>query len=343
MTISAGTNPQGVSTASAAAGFVIPTMQDVYRARAIIARDLAPTPLLAPAALSERLGCSVFVKCENLQPIGAFKVRGGLYLMSQLSADERARGVVTASTGNHGQSIAFAAQRYGVAATIFVPEEANPRKVDAMRRYGADVVFRGNDFDESRLAAEAWANEHGAYFVQSADEPRLIAGVATCALEMIEAVPDLDVLIVPLGGGSGLAGASLVGKTINPDISIIGVQAAGAPVAYESWRRRELLSFERVETFAEGLATRVAFELPARIFWERVDQIRLVSDREMRQAIVLLLETTSQLAEGAGAAALAAAMQLHDDLAGKRVGLVLSGGNLTVEALAQALREGSPA
>ncbi|MDQ3045858.1 MAG: threonine/serine dehydratase [Chloroflexota bacterium] len=319
-----------------------PTLADVYRARQVIDQYLSPTPLLRPAALAERLGCDLYVKCENLQPIGAFKVRGGINLLSLLSSEQRALGVVTASTGNHGQSIAYAARAFDTAATIFVPEVANPDKVAAIRRLGAEVVFAGLDFDACRVAAETFAKQQGAHFIHSANEPSLIAGVATATLEILEAVPDLETLIVPVGGGSGLCGACITGKGINPALEIIGVQAAGAPVVYESWRRRELLEFPRVDTFAEGLATRVAFALPSRILWEMVDDIQLVSDSELRRAILTLLETTRLLAEGAGAAALAGAYALRERLKGKKVAIVLSGGNLTLAALAQALTEEQP-
>jgi threonine dehydratase len=319
--------------------FTIPTLQDVYLARQTIDRYLAPTPLLNPEALSARLGFELFLKCENLHPTGAFKVRGGLNLLSQLSPEARARGVVTASTGNHGQSIAFAARQFGVKAIIYVPIGANPLKVAAMQGLGAEVVFEGADFDQSREAARLRAERDGLYFVHAANEQALIAGVATYVLEMLEAVPDLDYLFVPGGGGSGISGACIVGKTINPNLRVIGVQATGAPVMVESWRRRELVAFDRMETFAEGVATRVAFELPAHIIWDRVDDFRLVTDAEMRRAIVTILESTRLLAEGAGAAGLAAAAQMRDELAGKRVGCVISGGNLTLDGLRQAMDE----
>jgi threonine dehydratase len=322
--------------------WAIPTLRDVYRARQVVDRYLPRTPLIRPAALAARLRCEVYVKLENLQPIGAFKVRGGIYLLSQLSPEERARGVVTASTGNHGQSIAYAAREFGARAVIYMPQEANPLKVASMERLGAEVVFVGRDFDEAREAAVARAEQDGLHYVHAANEPHLIAGVATYSLEIMEAVPDLDVLFVPVGGGSGLCGACIVGKAINPDLQVIGVQAVGAPVVYESWRRRELLSLDRADTFAEGVATRVAFELPARIMWDTVDDIALVTDAEMRRAILTLLETTRQLAEGAGAAALAAAYARRAELAGKKVGVVLSGGNLTLDGLRQALSEEGP-
>lgn len=327
---------------TAPAGFALPTLEDVYLARDIVARYLKPTPLLRPAALSERLGFDVVVKCENLQPTGAFKVRGGLNLLDGFSPERRARGVVTASTGNHGQSIAYAGREFGVRARIFVPEGANPGKVAAMRRLGGEVVFAGRDFADSCVAAEEAAARDGAYLVHPANEPRLIAGVATYVLEILEAVPDLDVLFVPVGGGSGACGAVVAGKGTNPALRVVAVQSLGAPATYESWRRRELLTLDQMDTFAEGIATRVAFELPSQILWDGLDDFRLVSDSELRRAILTLLETTGQLAEGAGAAALAAAYAQRASLAGQKVGVVITGGNLTLDGLRQALDEERP-
>lgn len=320
----------------------VPTLHDVYLARRVISRYLKPTPLLRPAGLAARLGCDLYLKCENLQPIGAFKVRGGLYFLSQLTPDERARGVITASTGNHGQSIAYAARTFGARAVIYMPEQANPLKVASMRHLGAEVVFEGPDFDTCRLAAESRATRDGMYYVHPANEAWLIAGVATSTLEIMEEVPDLEVLIVPTGGGSGLCGACIVGKGINPSLTVIGVQAVGAPVIHDSWRSRVLLAYERLDTFAEGIATRVAFELPAHVIWDQVDDIWLVTDAELRRAILTLLETTRMLAEGAGAAAIAGAYQHRDVLAGKKVAAILSGGNLTLDDLKHALDEERP-
>jgi threonine dehydratase len=317
-------------------------MADVTRAREVIAGYLRPTPLLRTPALDERLGFQAYLKCENLQPVGAFKVRGGLFLMSDLSEAERGRGVVTASTGNHGQSIAYAAREFGVPATIWAPEGANPLKVASMRRLGAEVRFAGRDFDESREAAARDAAARGASFIASANDWRLIAGVATYTVEMLEEAPDLDLLIVPAGGGSGLSGACLAGKSLSPSLRVIGVQAAGAPVVHDTWRSGQLGETAWADTFAEGLATRVAFSIPAQILWQLLDDFRLVTDAEMRRSILTLLETARVLAEGAGAAALAAAYAMREELAGRKVGIVVSGGNLTLDTLAETLAMEQP-
>jgi threonine dehydratase len=319
-----------------AAADVRPTFQDILRAKQIIARYLPRTPLLRYPALDQLLGTRVLVKHENHQPIGAFKVRGGIHLMSQLSADERARGVIAASTGNHGQSVAYAAREFGVRATIVVPERANPLKVESMQNLGAEVLFHGADFDAAREHCEALARERGMRYVHSGNEPHLIAGVATITVEILEDAPDIDALIVPVGGGSGAAGACLAAKSINPQIRVIGVQSAQAPAAYKSWRAKALLS-DQMHTFAEGLATRTAFALPQKILWDWLDDFVLVDDEEIRRAIVLYLEKAHTLAEGAGAAPLAAALKLREQLRDRTIALILSGGNITTAQLRDCL------
>jgi threonine dehydratase len=314
----------------------IPTLHDVRAARERIAPHLPPTPLYANAALTEVVGTEIFVKHENHLPIGAFKVRGGVNLVAQLSEDERRSGVVTASTGNHGQSIAFAAGRFGVRAIVCVPEAANPVKLAAMERLGAELVVHGRDFDEAREHCEALAREHGQRYIHSGNEPHLIAGVGTATLELLETEPDIDAVIVPVGGGSGAAGACIAGKATKPGLEVIGVQSSAAPAAYRSWQARELVE-DRMNTRAEGLATRVAFELPQRIMWKHLDDFVLVDEDELDRAVLLMIEGTRNLVEPAGAAPLAAALKLQDRLAGKKVALILSGGNISPDQLRELL------
>jgi threonine dehydratase len=315
----------------------MPTLADVLKARLRISPHLRPTPLLGYPTLNELLEADVFIKHENHQPVGAFKVRGGVNLLSQLSAEERGRGVIAASTGNHGQSLAYAARLFAVPATICVPETANPVKVASMRGLGAKLVFRGRDFDEAREHCEQLANEHGYRYVHSGNEPLLIAGVATETLEILQEQPEMEVIVVPVGGGSGAAGACIVAKAVNPAIRVIGVQSEAAPTAYRSWRERRLVE-DRMETFAEGLATRTAFELPQRILWQWLDDFVLVSDDEIRAAQVLMIEATRNLIEAAGAAPLAAALRLREQLAAKRIALIASGGNASRDQLLDLLK-----
>jgi threonine dehydratase len=322
--------------AEATAATLVPTFNDVLAARERISPYLLPTALNRYPALDDLVGTETWVKHENHQPICAFKIRGGINLVSQLSDDERRRGVITASTGNHGQSIAYAARLFGVRAIICVPEGANPVKVASIRGLGAEIVTHGVDFDEARVHASQLAEEHGYRYIHSGNEPHLIAGVGTQALEILERQPDIDVIIVPIGGGSGAAGTCIVAKAINPKIQVIGVQSAEAPAAYKSWKARRLLE-DRMGTIAEGLATRIAFELPQRILWEMLDDFVLVPDAEIRTAVRLMIETTRNLAEPAGAAALAAGLQLKERLKGKRVALILSGSNITPVQLRELL------
>jgi len=306
----------------------IPGIDDVLLARRRIAPYLRPTPLYSHVALSDLVGTEVWVKHENHAPTGAFKVRGGINLVATLTDAERRGGVSAASTGNHGQSVAYAARLFGVAAVIVVPQGANPVKVTAMRGMGAEVIEHGRDYDEAREHCERLSAERGYRYIHSGNEPLLIAGVATGTLEILEEQPEIDVLIGPIGGGSGMAGACIVVRTLRPGARLIGVQSAAAPAAYRSWEGRVLVE-DRMQTAAEGLATRTAFELPQRILWDCLDDFLLVPEAALLDATRLMIETTRTLVEPAGAAGLAAALTIRDQLAGKRVALVCSGGNIS--------------
>jgi threonine dehydratase len=313
--------------------FPVPDLADVLAARRRIGPYLRPTSLYRYPALDAMAGAQLWVKHENHQPVGAFKVRGGVNLVSQLTADERRRGVTAASTGNHGQSVAYAADLFGVRAVICMPEQANPVKVESMRALGAEVVFHGRDFDDAREYCEKLAAEHRYRYIHSGNEPSLIAGVATCALEICEARPDIEVIVVPVGGGSGAAGACVAAKGVRSSIEVIGVQSEAAPAAYRSWRAGALLE-DTTSTFAEGLATRTAFELPQRIMRESLDDFVLVSEEALRAATRLMIEKTRNLVEPAGAAALAAVLGSPGRFAGRRVAIVCSGGNISPAQLA---------
>jgi threonine dehydratase len=321
---------------------LLPTLADVFKARRAIAPFLPVTPTIEPVELGRALGCRAILKCENLNPTGAFKVRGGVNLLASLPPETRARGVVAASTGNHGQSVAFAARLFGCRATIFMPAAANPLKVASTTALGAEVVETGRDFDAARVAAEEYAASHCVRYIHSAEEPYLIAGVATAALELLEAAPDLDVMIIPVGGSSGVLGAGSVARAVNPAIQVVGVQAEGASAVYRSWSEGRRIVTESVNTFAEGLATREPFAATLALLPRVIDDFILVSDDEIASAIRLLFETSRQIAEGAGAAAVAAAMARRNLLAGKTVGLILSGGNITSAQLSRILRGERP-
>lgn len=319
-----------------------PSLQDVYAARARVYAALSPTPLLKHPLLDAALGLDVHVKHENHNPTCAFKVRGGLNLVAQLSADDRRRGVISASTGNHGQSIALASQRHGVRCRIVVPVGNNPDKNASMRAMGAEVVEHGRDFDEARERVEQMVAEEGWRYVHSANEPHLLAGVGTYALEIFEALPDADVILVPIGGGSGACGCCIARSGLKAPARVIGVQAARADAFARSWRGGARVVGDAADTFAEGMATRVTFDLTFELLARELDDVVTLSEEQLRDGVRMALALTHNLAEGAGASALAAAKVLRETLRGRKVVCVMSGGNIDAATLARILDDRAP-
>ena len=317
----------------------IPRLDDVYAAREIVNRYLKPTPLLYSRRLSKLLGCEIYLKLENLQPTRAFKVRGGVYYMERMKEQALSRGVITASTGNHAQSIAYAGMLFGVNVRIVMPHGVPQMKTEAVKDLGAEVIFHGSYYEEAREHAENLASQRGFLYVHGISEPLLYEGVGTMHLEVFEELPDMDVVINPIGGGSGASAACIAYKSLNPRIKVIGVQAEGAPAFYNSWKKGTITPTDGVKTAAEGLATSRAYELPLRILREKLNDIILVSDHEMEQAIRAILHATGQLAELSGAASTAAAFKIKNELAGNKVVLMLTGSNIEPEQLARILRE----
>ena len=314
-------------------------MQDIRDARDRISGLLPRTPLYFYPQLSELLQSEVYVKHENHLPTGAFKVRGGLNLISQMDNEQRKKGVITASTGNHAQSIALAGQIFDVPVTIIMPRQSNPSKANAVRSLGARLLTYGEIFDESKDYAQKMALEQGARFIHPANEPHLIAGVATNALEILEDKPDLDIILVPVGGGSGASGCCLVMETLRPSGQVIAVQASAAPAAFLSWEQHGIVT-SAMRTQAEGLATNVGYEMTQEILQRHLADFILVSDAEMEEAVRIYLELVRNLVEDAGAASLAGALKIRARLSGKSVALILSGGNLSVPRLKQILGQG---
>jgi threonine dehydratase len=318
----------------------LPTCEEVLAAAPVVRRYLKPTPLYEWPALSRLLGCRYYLKHENHTPTTAFKVRGGIYLVSRLPEEQKRRGILGCTTGNHGQSLAYACRLFGVRCVLVVPRDANPDKLAAMRALGAEIVEHGRDFDEARTHAEAIHHRENLRYVHSANEPDLIAGVGTYALEIFDDLPRPDVLLVPVGLGSGICGTALVAAARHPQARVIGVQSELAPAVTLSWRAGRPVECERPTTFAEGMATRVPAEMTLSIMRRLVHDMVLLGEDELRRAIRLLLRLTHNLAEGAGAASTAAAWRLREQLAGKTVVGVLSGGNLDLRELARILAEG---
>jgi threonine dehydratase len=318
-----------------------PTLRDIYTARPRVYRAMQASPLLRHGVLQQDTGLDILVKHENHNPTGAFKVRGGLNLVASLTPDER-RGVITATTGNHGQSIAFACRRTDVPCTIVVPRGNNPEKNRAMRALGAELVEHGRDFDEAREQAEALQRDRGLRYIHSANEPLLIAGVGTYALELFEAEPDVEVVLVPIGGGSGACGCCIVRSGIGSRARVIGVQAERADAFARSWRTGTRIVGESAATFAEGMATRVTFDLTFHLLRRELDDLITLTEDEIADGVRLALSATHNLAEGAGAAALAAAIKIRDRLEGRKVVCVMSGGNIDRATLTRVISQADP-
>jgi threonine dehydratase len=315
-----------------------PTTADVYRARRTVAAHLPRTPLVRSEPLSAEFDADVYLKREDTLPTGAFKVRGGVTLAAGLGERFRDPGLIAASTGNHGQSVAYAGREFDVPVTVVVPEGANDRKVTAMERLGATVRFHGADFDEARERAEALAATDGYRYVHSANEPALVAGVGTAGLEVIEALPEVDYVFCPVGGGSGATGYCLTAGAI-ADATVIGAQSEAAPAMYRAWREETLEPHDRMETFAEGIATRVPFAVTMRALWERLDDFRLVSEAALERGVRDLFRAETIPMEGACAASLAAMREMREELVGRTVVLPVSGRNVERQTLERILAD----
>ena len=313
------------------------SLADVRAAGQLIYRSLQPTPLLTHPLLSDALQADVHVKHENHNPTGAFKVRGGLNLIGSLKTRVAPRGVITASTGNHGQSIAFACHQEKIPCSVYVPAGNNPDKNAAMRAWGATVVEHGRDFDEAREAVEREVQRGGQRYIHSANEPLLIAGVATAALELFEACTP-DIVFVPIGGGSGAMGMCLVRTALGRRTRVVGVQAERADTFARSWRQGTPLTGS-TDTFAEGVATRVTFDLTFEFLKRELDEIVTLSEAELADGVRMALQLTHNLAEGAGAASLAAAKKYGASIRGKTIACVMTGGNIDGATLRRILDE----
>ena len=313
--------------------------EDVERAAAELRTHLRPTPLQLSRAFSEATGARVYLKLESVQPIRSFKLRGALNKVRGLSAEHRAAGVITASAGNHGMGVAYSAAEYGVPATVFVPENANPFKVQAIKRLGAQVVHAGRSYSDAFEAALAEQARTGATLVHAYDDPDVVAGQGTIGLELLEDLPEIDVAVVPIGGGGLIGGISLYLKAKRPAVRVIGVEPEGADAMRRSLEAGRIVTLDRVDTIADGLAASQPGTITLALAQRFVDEVVTVSDAEMVGAIRRLFEWEHLLAEPAGAAATAALPKLHG-LEALRVAVIVSGANATDEVLLKALKAG---
>ncbi|THB78708.1 MAG: pyridoxal-phosphate dependent enzyme [Desulfobulbaceae bacterium] len=312
------------------------SLANSFAARELLKKYLTPTPLRQYQSLDRLVGAKLFIKHENHNPTGTFKIRGGINLMHQLRA-AGVKGVITYSTGNHGTSVATSARLFGLQAIIVVPENSNPLKVMSIKDAGAEIIEYGKDFEEAGRKVAELVEERGLYFVHPANEIHLINGVATEFLEILEMVPDLDTMIIPIGAGSEAAAALSSIKRIRPELEIIAVQAAAAPAAYQSWKHQEIQTAENT-TFAGGIATGTAYEVPFSLYKNNLTDFILLTEQELYEGIALAAHHTRNQAEGAGASCLRAAIKIRERLKDKKVALQMSGGNASAAELKEAMQ-----
>ncbi len=315
------------------------SFQDVVDARRRIRPWLEPTPLRGYPALDEAVGngIRVFVKHENHNPTNAFKARNGLAVITALSKEEATRGVVAPTRGNHGLGLAHAGRLLGVPVTICVPVGNNPEKNEAMRGFGATLIEEGKDFDEAVMVARRIEKERGLRQVHAVNDPMVLAGAGTITLEILEQVTGLDAMVISVGGGSQAVGAMTVLKALKPEVRVWGVQAEGASAIHDSWHAGRPIAKESARTFADGVATRNTYELTFESLREGLAGFVSASEKEIAEALRLILRTTHNLVEGAGAVGLAGLLKLREELAGKAVALILSGSNIDSATLRRVL------
>ncbi len=314
------------------------TIDNVYRAAQALKSILRETDVIYAPKLKP--GFDLYLKAENLQNTGSFKVRGAYYKMSRLSDEERARGVIACSAGNHAQGVALAAQKNGIKAVICLPDGAPISKVEATKSYGAEVCLVEGVYDDAYRRALELRDECGYSFIHPFDDEDVIAGQGTIALELMEQIPDLDAVIVPVGGGGLISGIAYTLKTLKPNVKVYGVQAAGAPSMYNSVKDGKIERLTGVSTIADGIAVKQPGDITYEMCQRYVDEIVTVTDDEIAAAILTLMEQHKLMTEGAGAVSVAAAMFGHLDLAGKKTVCLLSGGNIDVTILSRVIQRG---
>jgi len=315
------------------------SFRNILGASKRIGNFVARTPTYRSVVFSQRTGAEIYLKLECFQPVGVFKIRGAINKIRSLSPSELERGLVTASSGNHGLAIAYAAQIYGAKAVVVVPENAVREKVEAIESYGAEVVKYGKDYDDAYPKALRVQKETGATFVHPFNDPFIIAGQGTVGLELFEDVPDLNTIIIPIGGGGLVSGISIATKILNPKARIVGVQPNESPAVYRSWKAGKIVEVDSVNTVADGLAARKPLDLTFGIIKQYVDDILLVTEKEIGEAVLALLQEAHILAEPSGAASLAALLFKYHPKPKEKVVVIVSGANISIDYLTSLLKE----
>jgi threonine dehydratase len=312
-------------------------MAEIFKARRIVDQVLNRTHLTYYKRLSEELNALIYVKHENHLPTNSFKVRGTVNFMAHVSPEIEKQGIVVATRGNHGLAVAWAAQERDIVCNVVVPENNNPDINAEILSYGAQLIEHGNDFYEAQDYCEELAENTGMFHLRQGNEPALINGIGTMGLEIFGELPDVDTILMPIGGGTGCSALAKVIEGINPKVELIGVEAERVPSFYESWRQGKRVVVPSAETVADGLAARSVFEVPYLILKDRIKDVVLLNEEELLEGVRMALRYTQNLAEVAGAATLAAALKIKDRLAGRKVVAVMTGGNLNLNRLAQVL------
>lgn len=316
------------------------TLSDIQKAKLELDKHLTPTPLLTNARLSERFGCKLFLKLENMQPIGSFKIRGATYRISRLTREQRRKGVICASAGNHAQGVAWGSARYGVSALIVMPKEAALIKVENTKALGAEVRLEGANFQEAMTTAQTLARKTGRTLIHAFEDPDIIAGQGTLGLEIVDQCPDVDAILTSMGGGGLISGIATAVKSLKPDTLLVGCQAAGAAAIAESLKKGRAVQLPSVNTFADGIAIGKASAPVLKIIREHVDRVAVADDEEIAAAVLALMEKAKTVAEGSGALPLAILEREKKKFRGKKVVVVVGGGNIDVNLLARIIDRG---
>jgi len=308
-------------------------LKKTLMAKSVVERYLNRTNLTYYSELSRIIGCEAFVKHENHNPTGSFKIRGALNFFHHMSKEELEAGILVATRGNHGLAMAWAGQWFHVPCTVVVPEGNNPEINRTIESYGAEVIVHGEDFYDAQSYCEELVDSAGYYYVQQGNEPEILNGLATMGLEILEDLPEVDTIICPIGGGAGCASILKTARAVRPDIEIIGVEPQNVPSFYNSWKKGEIVTLDEAHTIADGLAARTVFHLPYVILKDTINEVVLLTEEEILEGVRMALTTTHNLAECAGAVSLMAAYKIKNRLAGKKVVMIMSGGNINIDVL----------